>query len=145
MSSVTALPVMHVVDAEKRRQAVLIVLVCTLIIPAAQYLIKLGANQLAAEQHVVHSASVSLQAAVLGIFTNPSIFSGYCLYAVFTALFVFALRHGELSVLYPLISLGYVWVAIIGVVAFHEAMNPLKLAGIAIIMAGVGVLGRGSK
>ena len=144
MSSVTTLPEVQVVDAEKRRRAVLIVIGCTLIIGAAQYLIKLGANQLAAEQHSVHGGSVSLEAAVMGIFTNPAIFSGYCLYGVFTILFVFALRHGELSILYPLISLGYVWVAIIGVVAFHEAMNPFKLAGIAIIMAGVTVLGRGS-
>jgi len=144
LSPVTALPEMHGVDAAKRRQAVLIVLVCTLIIPAAQYLIKLGANQLAAEQHSVHSGSVSLQAAILGIFTNPSIFSGYCLYGIFTVLFVYALRHGELSILYPLISLSYVWVAIIGLVAFHEAMNPPKLVGIAIIMAGVTVLGRSS-
>jgi len=144
LSSVTALPEVQDVDADKRRRAALIVAACTLIIGAAQYLIKLGANQLAAQQHSVHGGSVSLQAAVMGIFTNPAIFSGYCLYAIFTVLFVFALRHGELSVLYPLISLGYVWVAIIGVVAFHEAMNPLKLAGIAIIMAGVTVLGRGS-
>ena len=144
LSSATTLSEVHIVDGEKRRRAVLSVIGCTLIIGAAQYLIKRGANQLAAQQHSVHGGSVSLQAAVMGIFTNPSIFSGYCLYAVFTVLFVLALRHGELSILYPLISLGYVWVAIIGVVAFHEAMNPLKLAGIAIIMAGVTVLGRGS-
>lgn len=144
MSPVGTLAEGHIVDAEKRRQATLIVIACTLIIPAAQYLIKLGANQLAAEQHSAHSGSVSIQAAILGIFTNPAIFSGYCLYGVFTVLFVYALRHGELSILYPLISLSYVWVAIIGVIAFHEAMNPLKLTGIAIIMAGVTVLGRGS-
>lgn len=155
MSSITTSPEVHVVDAEKRRRAVLIVVVCTLIIPAAQYLIKLGANQLAAEQLTaqrnlatagvaVHAGSVSVQAAIMGIFTNPAIFSGYCLYGVFTVLFVYALRHGELSILYPLISLSYVWVAITAVVAFHEAINPLKLAGIAIIIAGVTVLGRGS-
>jgi multidrug transporter EmrE-like cation transporter len=137
-------PELQVVDQDKRRRAALIVIACTLIIGAAQYLIKLGANQLAAQQHSVHAGSVSLQAAVMGIFTNPAIFSGYCLYGIFTVLFVFALRHGELSILYPLISLGYVWVAIIGVIAFHESMNPLKLTGIAIIMAGVTVLGRGS-
>jgi drug/metabolite transporter (DMT)-like permease len=131
------LPEVHVVTPENRRRAVFIVLACTLIIPAAQYLIKLGANQLAAQQHSAHTGSVSIQATILGIFTNPSIFSGYCLYAIFTVLFVYALRHGELSILYPLISL-------IGAVAFHEAMNPLKLTGIAIIMAGVTVLGRGS-
>ncbi len=143
MSSVTTLPELRIVDEYKRRRAVLIVICCTLIIGAAQYLIKLGANQLAA-QHAAHGGAVSLQAAVLGIFTNPAIFSGYCLYGVFTVLFVIALRDGELSILYPLISLGYVWVAIIGVLAFHEAMNPLKLTGIGIIMAGVTVLGRGS-
>ena len=144
MSSVTAVPELQVVDQDKRRRAALIVIACTLIIGAAQYLIKLGANQLAAQQLSGHAGSVSLQAAVMGIFTNPAIFGGYCLYGIFTVLFVFALRHGELSILYPLISLGYVWVAIIGVIAFHESMNPLKLTGIAIIMAGVTVLGRGS-
>ena len=144
MSSVTALPEVQVVNADKRRRAALIVIACTLIIGAAQYLIKLGANQLAAQQLSGHAGSVSLQAAVMGIFTNPAIFGGYCLYGIFTVLFVFALRHGELSILYPLISLGYVWVAIIGVIAFHESMNPLKLTGIAIIMLGVTVLGRGS-
>jgi multidrug transporter EmrE-like cation transporter len=144
LSSVTAVPELQIVDADKRRRAALIVIACTLIIGAAQYLIKLGANQLAAQQLSGHAGSVSLQAAVMGIFTNPAIFGGYCLYGIFTVLFVFALRHGELSILYPLISLGYVWVAIIGVIAFHESMNPLKLTGIAIIMAGVTVLGRGS-
>jgi multidrug transporter EmrE-like cation transporter len=144
LSSVTAVPELQVVDADKRRRAALIVIACTLIIGAAQYLIKLGANQLAAQQLSGHAGSVSLQAAVMGIFTNPAIFGGYCLYGIFTVLFVFALRHGELSILYPLISLGYVWVAIIGVIAFHESMNPLKLTGIAIIMLGVTVLGRGS-
>lgn len=141
MSSVTALPQAPAVDLRKRRQAVLIVVACTLIIPAAQFLIKLGANQLAAGRR----GSVSLLTATLGIFTNPSIFCGYCLYAVFTVLFIYALRHGELSILYPLISLSYVWVAIIAVVALHEAMNPLKLTGIIIIMAGVTVLGRGGR
>ena len=144
MSPVSASPEAHIVSPENRRRAVFIVLACTLIIPVAQYLIKLGANQLAAEQHSVHPGSVSIQATIQGIFTNPAILGGYCLYGIFTVLFVYALRHGELSILYPLISLAYVWVAIIGAVAFHEAMNPLKLTGIAIIMAGVTVLGRGS-
>jgi drug/metabolite transporter (DMT)-like permease len=152
LSSVTASPEEHIVGAERRRRSVFIVVACTLIIPAAQFLIKLGADQLAAQAAqrnlaaagvAGHAGSVSLQAAIMGIFTNPAIFSGYCLYGIFTVLFVYALRHGELSILYPLISLSYVWVAITAVVAFHEAMNPLKLIGIAIIMAGVTVLGRG--
>ena len=46
--------------------------------------------------------------------------------------------------LYPLISLSYVWVAVLSVVVFGEIMNPYKIAGIVVIMAGVGVLGMGA-
>ena len=145
MSSITASPDVRAVDTEKRRRSVFIVVACTLIIPIAQYLIKVGANQLAAEQRSIHAGSVSFQAAIMGIFTNPSILGGYCLYGIFTVLFVYALKHGELSILYPLISMSYVWVAITAVVAFHEAVNPFKLIGIAIIVAGVMVLGRGGQ
>jgi drug/metabolite transporter (DMT)-like permease len=124
----------HVIDPAKRRLAIIIVLACTLLVAAAQYLIKQGAN---------HLSHAGLLATLIGIFTIPQLFAGYCLYGVFTVMFVYALRHGELSILYPLIALGYVWVTITAVVAFHETMNPLKLAGLAVIVAGVAVLGWG--
>jgi drug/metabolite transporter (DMT)-like permease len=124
----------HVSDPAKRRLAIFIVLACTLLVATAQYLIKLGAN---------HLSHAGLLATLIGIFTIPQLFAGYCLYAVFTVMFVYALRHGELSILYPLIALGYVWVTITAVVAFHETMNPLKLVGLAVIIAGVAVLGWG--
>jgi drug/metabolite transporter (DMT)-like permease len=124
----------HVPDPAKRRLAIFIVLACTLIVALAQYLIKLGAN---------HLSHAGLTATLIGIFTIPQLFAGYCLYGVFTVMFVYALRHGELSILYPLIALGYVWVTITAVVAFHETMNPLKLAGLVVIIAGVAVLGWG--
>ena len=134
MSSISSAPALHVADPAKRRQAILTVIGCTLLVAVAQYLIKLGANQLA------HAGFLGT---MIGIFTIPPLFAGYALYGVFTVLFVSALRHGELSILYPLISLGYVWVTITAVLAFHEAMNPLKLVGIALIIAGVAVLGWG--
>jgi drug/metabolite transporter (DMT)-like permease len=124
----------HVPDPAKRRLAIFIVLACTLLVALAQYLIKLGAN---------HLSHAGLLATLIGIFTIPQLFAGYCLYGVFTVMFVYALRHGELSILYPLIALGYVWVTITAVVAFHETMNPLKLAGLVVIIAGVAVLGWG--
>jgi uncharacterized membrane protein len=124
----------HVPDPAKRKLAIFIVLACTLLSAVGQYLIKLGANQL---------THAGMLATMLGIFTIPQLFAGYCLYAVFTVMFVFALRHGELSILYPLISLSYVWVTITAVVAFHETMNPLKTIGLLIIICGVGVMGFG--
>ena len=65
-------------------------------------------------------------------------------YGIGAAIMIVALQHGELSVLYPLISLNYVWVAIIAVLLFNESMNPEKVAGIVVIMAGVAILGKGA-
>ena len=126
----------QVVEPDKRRQAALIVACCTLLIAVAQILIKTGANRL---------SHAGLLGTLIGIFTVPPLFFGYCLYGVFTVLFVYALRHGEISVLYPIIALGYVWVAILSAIVFHESMNSLKMAAIAIIVAGVSVLGFGAK
>lgn len=111
------------------------VLCCTFLGAAAQTLIKLGASKLGGD--------ASLLDAAIGIVTNPYLFAGYSLYGIFTIVLVLALRHGELSLLYPVIALTYVWVSIISVVVFHETMNPLKTAGVIVIVAGVGVLGKG--
>jgi len=110
------------------------VVACTLIGALAQVLIKLGAARL---EHT------GLIATAIGIFTIPALFAGYCLYGVFTVLLVFALRHAELSILYPVIALSYVWVTLASVLVFHETMNLLKVCGLAIIVLGVAVLGRG--
>ena len=134
MTPVTPAPDVHVPDPAKRKMAILLVLACTLLVAIAQYLIKLGANRL---------SHAGLVATMIGIFTIPQLFAGYCLYGIFTVLFVYALRHGELSVLYPLISLSYVWVTITAVLAFHESVNPFKIIGVAVIILGVAVLGFG--
>ena len=137
MSTVTAPPGTPVVDHAKRRQAIFIILAGTILVAVAQMLIKSGANILA------QSGQTGLVSTAIGILTIPTLFAGYSLYAVFAVMMIYALKHGEMSVLFPLISLGFVWVAILSVLVLHESMSPLKGAGIAIIVAGVGVLGRG--
>jgi drug/metabolite transporter (DMT)-like permease len=126
----------HAVDAGKRRQAALMVVSGTFLVAVGQFLIKTGANRL---------GHADLLGTLIGILTIPPLFFGYFLYAIFAVLMVSALRYGELSVLYPLISLGFVWVTIISVIVFHEAMNPMKGIGIGSIMLGVAVLGWGSR
>jgi len=108
------------------------ILVFTLLSAAAQVLLKFG------------SVELKLHPSLLGVLTNFPLIGGMALYGIGAALMVLALRHGELSVLYPLISLSYVWVAILSVLVFGEVMNPYKISGICVIMAGVGVLGLGS-
>jgi len=82
------------------------------------------------------------QLSLLSVVTNWALIGGLALYGVSTLLLVLALRDGELSLLYPVIALTYVWVTILSLIIFHDRANPLRLAGIAIIVIGVAVLGR---
>ena len=119
----------------QQRRAILLVVCCTIIGAAAQVLIKKGAGGLGPDPTIVQTA--------LAILLNPSLFAGYSMYGVSTVLLVLALRHGQLSLLYPMFAMTYVWVTILSVLVFHESMNAFKLAGIATIVAGIAVLGRG--
>lgn len=82
---------------------------------------------------------------ITGILTNVPLFCGYALYGISTVLLVLALKDGELSLLYPVIALTYVWVTALSFLIFHDTVNPWKLAGIVIIVIGVAVLGKGGK
>lgn len=82
--------------------------------------------------------------APMGLLTDIPLIVGLAIYGLGAILMIIALKHGELSVLYPLISLSYVWVAVLSVVLFHETMPVTKIVGICVIMAGVATLGRGA-
>ena len=116
----------------KARRSVLLISSCTLISAAAQILMKIGMN------HVSKLDPIALA-------TNLPLVAGYALYGVFCLMMILALREGELSLLYPIISLAYVWVTVASYFIFHDTINPLKLTGVVIIMAGVAMLGRGPK
>jgi len=68
--------------------------------------------------------------------------AGYLLSSVF---FVFGLRTGELSVLFPMVSTGYIWTMLWSKLFFHEALTRGKLAGLALILAGCVLLGLGNR
>ncbi len=119
----------------QRRFAIFLVFCVTLVNAGAQVLIKNGANAL---------GHPTLLATGLAILTTPQLFLGYSLYALSMVLLVVALRHGELSAVYPVIALTFVWVTILSAAVFGDKMNAAKLAGIALICGGVAALGAGS-
>ena len=106
-----------------------LVFCCTILGAAAQVLMKIGLGH-------------PVQSGLLGYVTSLPLLAGYCLYGLNTVLLVFALRDGELSILYPIIALTYVWVTILSVVLFHETMNFFKVAGVAVVVIGVAVMGK---
>ena len=126
-----------------RRQSVGLVFVCTLLGAAGQIFIKTGAKASAVSAPWTTVGGV--WANLYAMATNLHLIGGYALYALMTVVFIFALRDEELSILYPVISLTYVWVAALSIWLFGETMNLPKLLGILIIVVGVGVLGKDGK
>ena len=78
------------------------------------------------------------------LLTNVPLIAGYALYGINTLLMVLALRDGELSMLYPIIALTYVWVTLLSYTVLGETPNLYKNVGIVTIVIGVAVLGRGA-
>jgi multidrug transporter EmrE-like cation transporter len=81
----------------------------------------------------------------VALMLNYPLWLGFFFYAVNTILLVLALRDGELGLLYPIISLTYIWTILLGYFVFHEPLTIFKILGVGLICAGVGLLGSGGK
>lgn len=68
---------------------------------------------------------------------------GLGLYIMGAILMILALRHGELSVLHPLLSFGYVFSVFIGVFILSEVLSFIHILGIVSIAIGAVLVGGG--
>lgn len=59
--------------------------------------------------------------------------------------FLIGLRHGELSVLYPMVSLSYMFALFWSRLFFNEPITKAKLGALAMILAGIICIGAGGR
>ena len=81
---------------------------------------------------------------LLALFKNYKLIFGVFLYGISSVIFLFALKNGELSVLYPFAATAYVWTCLFSVKYLNEKMTKLKWFGIIMILIGVSLIGIGS-
>jgi multidrug transporter EmrE-like cation transporter len=126
-----------------RTNPVFLVLGCTVFAAAAQVLMKFGA------MHPMPGISLSDPASFIGflkaLLGNWQLLLGYSLHACNAFCLILALRDGELSMLYPIIALTYVWVNLLSMYFFHEHLNLWKSVGILLVIGGVAAMGRASR
>ena len=72
---------------------------------------------------------------------TPLMILGVFFYGVSTIMFILALRGSQLSILYPLVSTTYAWIAVFSAFFLNEKMTKLKIMGISLIFIGVSVIG----
>jgi len=99
---------------------------------------------LVALTHILLKVAVGRSDSVMLLLFDPLLVAALIVTFAGGMLLVYALKHGELSALYPIISLGFVWVALEGVLLFDEKLSPFGIAGILTIIAGVSLIGHTS-
>jgi drug/metabolite transporter (DMT)-like permease len=76
---------------------------------------------------------------------NWRLAAGVGAFLVSSVFFVMGVRHGELTVLYPMGSLGYIWTLVWSRIFFGEPFTRSKFVGLGMILLGIACLGFGSR
>lgn len=76
---------------------------------------------------------------------NLRLACGVALFVGSSVPFIMGLKHGELSVLYPMVSLGYVWTLFWSKLFFNEPITRAKIGALGMILAGIVCIGVGGR
>ena len=112
--------------------SMLLVLFASLIGSVASVFLKAGANHL-------HRDRASL------IRSGKRLSVGVLLFVISSVFYVWGIKDGSLTVLYPLVSLGYVWTLVWSRIFFDEPINRQKIYGVGLVLVGVMFIAAGNK
>lgn len=111
--------------------SIALMFLCTGFTSIAQVFYKLGANKLEFNWQ--------------SLITNHYLLIGLILYGIGAVIMILAFKGGEVSVLYPIVATSYIWVTLLSLYFFHEAINVFRWVGVSIILLGIIFIGIGSK
>jgi drug/metabolite transporter (DMT)-like permease len=74
------------------------------------------------------------------IWTNWRLAAGVSLFVLSSLFYLKGIRQGELTVLYPMVSFGYIWTLLWSRIFFQEPVTRQKFAGLALIALGIVLL-----
>jgi multidrug transporter EmrE-like cation transporter len=115
-----------------------LVLTGVLLNAAAQLLLKAGTNAVGRFEFALGNAlPVGLRLAL-----EPHIAGGVACYVVSLVVWIMALSRVEVSIAYPMLSIGYIVNAVAAWYLFGESLNALRLTGIGFIVVGVFLVAR---
>jgi multidrug transporter EmrE-like cation transporter len=116
-----------------------LILTGVLLNAVAQLLLKAGSRAIAGVPVTVGNAWTLIERVAI----NPPILGGLACYAISVVVWILALARVDVSVAYPMLSVGYVINAVAAWMLFGEQLSAARLAGIAVIIVGVWLVARG--
>jgi len=116
-------------ENKKLAIAIVLAIITTFTTAIGQLLMKMG----------VDKAELSF-ASLIG---NIPLLGGLLAYIIGGVIMIYALKYGDLSIVYPFFSLSFIWVALLSALVLKENIPWLQGLGIMFIIAGVSFTGRG--
>jgi multidrug transporter EmrE-like cation transporter len=104
----------------------------------AQLLLKAGARALGYGPLQLSNAAAMLERALM----NGPILAGLACYVVSVGFWILALTRVDVSVAYPMLSIGYVVNAVAAAALFSEQLSAQRLTGIGVIVVGCWLIAR---
>ncbi len=115
-----------------------LILVGVLLNASAQLLLKAGMERIGDFAFSFENIwPIAMQVAA-----NPYIIIGLSFYVLSVVVWLLVLSRCEVSFAYPMLSIGYIVNAIAAYYLFSENLSALRIAGIAVIIAGVCMVAR---
>ncbi len=73
------------------------------------------------------------------MFLDPLVLSGLLSALTASATWMMAVRSAELSIVYPIMALTFIFVPVLAVLVFGERLSGVQVIGLLLIVAGVGL------
>lgn len=113
--------------------ALMLALCCVCLTALAQVLMKMGMSTPAIQQ----AMSSGMRSVYWLALTSPLIWGGMVCFGASAGLWLLVLGRLEVSMAYPLVSLGVVLTTLAGIFILGETVSFYKLLGVTLIVAGV--------
>ncbi len=91
------------------------------------------------------SGAMAVRRQLSSILLNWKLAMGVATYMLSSVLFVKGMSRGELSVLFPMVSLSYICSLVWSRLLFNETITKAKLYGVGMILVGIVCLGIGNR
>lgn len=85
-----------------------------------------------------------MQGSIARLVTNYWLAIGVVLYLLSSVFYIMGVSQGELTVLYPMVSLGYLFTILWARLFFHEPFTKAKISGLLLIIFGVALINLGN-
>lgn len=119
---------------------IVLILINVFLTVTAQIMLKQGMNQVGKIDSLENMRSLATKA-----ITNPFVVGGIGVFGFTSVLWLIVLSRVEISIAYPMLSIGYILVMLWGWLVLEENVTVIRFLGAILICIGVFMITRGIK